>query len=167
VQVVMLAALDTQRDAATVAETLIEDAATKGLSVCIVDAGSTRPSSVPGITDLSAERATYGDVVHKSGHEGLAEVPWGTLPAIDRRSTKPAVLVDALTDIYEVVIVLTGRVGIASSLPIFASIPCRLVFVAGTVVAPGHLEAAEADARALGFDIVQVVAAPLPQAEVA
>ena len=37
----------------------------RGLSVALVDAGSGRPSSEPGITDLAGERASFGDVVHK------------------------------------------------------------------------------------------------------
>ena len=50
-----------------------------GLSVCRVDAGSGRPSAAPGLTDLCAEQASFGDVVHRV-RDGLAEVPWGELP---------------------------------------------------------------------------------------
>ena len=167
VRVVMLAAVTSHRDAVLVADILVADAARKGLSICRVDAGSGRNSVEPGITDLSAEHVSYGDVVHKGGREGLDEVPWGHLPVLDRRSTKPLTLVDALTDIYEVVVVLTGRVGMASALPVFAGIDCRLVLVAGDSSDVERIEAAEADVRALGYDLVQVIAAPALHAEVA
>jgi hypothetical protein len=94
-------------------------------------------------------------------------VPWGQQPALVRRSMKPFTLVEALTDIYECVVVQTGRIGMTSALPLFAGIECRLVLAASENVDRNLLEAARADAQALGFGQVQVVAMPLAKAEVA
>ena len=118
-RVVLLAGVSDGRDAAVAADALVRDALAKGLSVCRVDAGSAHPTSEMGLTDLCAEQASYGDIVHKV-RSGLAEVPWGQLAALDRRSMRPLTLLEALADIYELVVVATGRVGMNSTLPLFA-----------------------------------------------
>jgi uncharacterized protein involved in exopolysaccharide biosynthesis len=64
-RVLFLAGLSEGRDAAVVADTLVADALRQGLSVCRVDAGSGQTSQEPGLTDLCADRAGFGDVVHK------------------------------------------------------------------------------------------------------
>ena len=128
VRVVMLAALEDNKDCDRVAETLISDALRRGLSVVKIDAGSGRTSVEPGLSDLTADRVSFGDVVHRV-REGLAEVPWGHLATLERRSMRPITLIEALSDIYEVVLVTTGRIGMTSALPLFAGVPCRLVRV--------------------------------------
>jgi uncharacterized protein involved in exopolysaccharide biosynthesis len=159
VRVVMLAALTSSRDCATVGETLIGDALRRGLSVVRIDAGSGRTSTELGLTDLSMDRASFGDVVHRV-REGLAEVPWGHQATLERRSTRPLTLIEALTDIYEVVIVETGRIGMASALPVFAGVPCRLVLVGPPHPAREMVEAAVEDAANLGYEIGQIVHPP-------
>jgi polysaccharide biosynthesis transport protein len=166
-RVLMLAALDSPRDSEALADRLVADVLHRGLSLVRVDAGSGRPSTAPGITDLSAEQASFGDVVHKTAEEGLAEVPWGHLSTLDRRSSRPVTLVEALSDIYEVVLVLTGRIGMTSTLPLFAGVPCRLVVVAAGTPDGPRIEAARADAAALGYDAVEFVAVHTLQAQVA
>jgi len=79
---------------------------------------------------------------------------------------KPVTLIEALSDIYEVVVVSTGRMGLGSSLPVFAGVTGRLVFVNPTGVV-GDNEPLAADAAALGFEPPQSVIAPEPQHAVA
>jgi uncharacterized protein involved in exopolysaccharide biosynthesis len=165
VRVVMLAALNSFQDVEKVADTLVRSAIERGLSVASIDAGSARLSVEPGLTDLAAEKASFGDVVHKVT-EGLAAVPWGHQDAIDRRSMKPVTLIEALTDIYEVVIVSTGRMGVTSTLPVFSGIDCRLVLVAGDHADRDAVQAALAEAATLGYEVGQMVSAP-PQRSVA
>jgi uncharacterized protein involved in exopolysaccharide biosynthesis len=166
VRIVLLAAVSEARDAAIVADMLAGDALQAGLSVCRVDAGSARQSAEPGISDLCAEQVSFGDVVHRL-RDGLAEVPWGHLATIDRRSPRAMTLVEALADIYEVVIVLTGRVGLNSNLPLFEGTPGRLVLVRGASTPPALVESVSADAAALGFEVARSVAVPEAQSEVA
>jgi hypothetical protein len=165
-RIVLLAAISEARDAAVVADTLVSEALQKGLSVCRVDAGSGRASQSPGITDLCAEQVGFGDVVHKV-RDGLAEVPWGHLTTIDRRSTKAVTLIEALADIYEVVIVSTGRFGLTSSLPIFAGVEGRLVLVRRDTTPASLIQAMAADAESLGFALSPGVMVPEAQSEVA
>jgi hypothetical protein len=165
-RVVLLAGISDARDAALVADVLVGEALDKGLSVCRVDAGSMWVSNEAGLTDLCADAASYGDVVHKV-REGLAEVPWGTLQTLDRRSDKPMTLVEALGDIYEVVIVSTGRIGINSSLPLFSGSHARLALVRQPGTPEALVEAVSADAASLGFETMPAVMAPEPESAVA
>jgi hypothetical protein len=119
-----------------------------------------------GLTDLCAEQASYGDIVHKV-RGGLAEVPWGQLAALDRRSMRPLTLLEALADIYELVVVATGRVGMNSTLPLFAGAPGRVVMVRRAGTATTTIDAVSAEAAALGFESVQSVAVPERETAVA
>jgi hypothetical protein len=166
-RILVLAAVESPRDAELLAARLIDDAVYRGLSVARVDAGSFRPTSEPGITDLAANAAGFGDVVHKTMKDGLAEIPWGHLAFLDPDSSKPLTLVEALSDLYEVVIVLTGRVGPESSLPSFSALGARLVLVAAPNADPARVDAAQEQATSMGFHQIEAIAAPPWQAEVA
>jgi uncharacterized protein involved in exopolysaccharide biosynthesis len=149
-----------ERDEVTlVIDRLVEDALAAGLSVVAVDAGSGDISSTQGISDLAAERCDYGDVVHRASDD-LAEVAWGRLATIDRRSSRPATLVEALADIYHVVIVDTGRVGMVSSLPLFTHAHVGVVLVASDTASVQSVVAARADIKALGLEVGRVVTLP-------
>lgn len=165
-RIVLLAGVSDARDSAVVADVLVKEALGNRLSVCRVDAGSGRVSAAPGLTDLCADRASFGDVVHRV-REGLAEVPWGELATLDRRSMKPLTLIEALADIYEIVVVSTGRVGLNSTLPLFGGARARLVMVRQPSTPEALVEAVSADAATLGFDAVSSVVAPEAQAAVA
>jgi succinoglycan biosynthesis transport protein ExoP len=166
-QVVVIASLGQSSEHVPITDRLVADALRNGLAVVRVDAGSGHPSREPGVTDLAAGDVSFGDVVHKGARDGLAEVPWGTQQTIDRRSAKPLTLVGALTDIYEAVIVMTGRMGVASTLPMFAGIESRLVII-GSETAPAEVvEDATAAATALGYREVLFLGAPARQAAVA
>jgi hypothetical protein len=165
-RVVLLAGIAEARDAALIADDLVSRALANGLSVCRVDAGSNRASSALGLTDLCADQAGYGDIVHKV-RDGLAEVPWGTLPVLDRRSSKPLTLIEALADIYEVVVVSTGRIGLSSSLPLFAGTRARVALVRQPGTPDAMVDAATADAVSLGFEAASAVMASEPETAVA
>lgn len=111
------------------AEELVADALAKGLSVALVDAGSGRRTENAGITDLSTGAVSFGDVVQKSADNSFAEVTWGQGDAISRRTNRPLVLTEALGDIYEVVVVLTGRADHKSMLGSFAELGGRVILV--------------------------------------
>ncbi|MEP7241060.1 MAG: GumC family protein [Devosia sp.] len=166
VRVLLLAGVSEGRDAAIVADAMVREALAKGLSVCRVDAGSGRVSMMPGLTDLTAEQVSYGDIVHKV-RDGLAEVQWGQNPTLDRRSMRPLTLLEALADIYEVVVISTGRVGVSSSLSLFAGCGGRLVLVRRRGTPRALADAVAADAASLGFELVETVMAPEPETAVA
>jgi len=158
-RMVVLANVGERSEAVAVIDRLVEDALAAGLSVVAVDAGSGDLSSTQGLTDLAAERCDYGDVVHRASDD-LAEVAWGRLAAIDRRSARPATLVEALADIYHVVIVDTGRVGMVSSLPLFAEARVGVVLIASDTASVQSVLSARADIKALGLEVGRVVTLP-------
>lgn len=157
---VILAAHRSNADCEALAEELVADALARGLSVALVDAGSGRASDDAGLSDLSMDAASFGDIVHKSADNSFAEVPWGKGRAISRQSAKPLTLIEALGDIYEVVVLMTGRVGLASTLPLFESLDGRLVLIAGDeddfdAVADTRDQLLDA-----GFDTVEIASVP-------
>lgn len=157
---VILAAHRSNADCEALAEELVGDALARGLSVALVDAGSGRVSDDAGLTDLSMDAASFGDIVHKSADNSFAEVPWGKGRVISRQSAKPLTLIEALGDIYEVVVLMTGRVGMASTLPLFEGLDGRLVLIAGDeddfdAVADTRGQLLEA-----GFETVEIASVP-------
>ena len=159
-RLVLLAGHRSNLECEVLAEALVADALDKGLSVALVDAGSAQPSDDAGLSDLSTEQASFGDVVHKSTDNSFAEVPWGQGAAIDPRSPRPLTLVEALGDIYEVVVLMTGRVGSASTLPLFADLEGRLVLVASDRDDLGDLQATRERLAASGFGVADIVTTP-------
>lgn len=157
---VTLAAHRAHADCRALAEELVHHALARGLSVALVDAGSGRPGDDLGLTDLSVDAASFGDVVQKSADNSFAEVPWGQGGSIDPQSAKPLTLVEALGDIYEVVVLLTGRVGASSTLPLFGSLDGRLVLVAGDEDDLDAVARTRERLLAAGFDRCEVAAAP-------
>lgn len=156
----ILAAHSAGGDCEALAEELIGDALGRGLSAALIDAGTGRRTAEIGLSDLSHDRASFGDVVQKSADNSFAEVPWGTLGTVARDSSKPLTLVEALGDIYEVVIVLTGRMGTGSTLPLFDGMGGRLVLVAGDGDDFGAVSARRRKLLKSGFDTVDIAAIP-------
>jgi len=160
VRVVFLSALDSFDAVERVARVLVESALERGLSVATIDAGSARPSETPGLADLSIDAASFGEVVNKVS-ETYATIPWGRRRDLERRSMKPVTLVEALTDIYEVVIVLTGPVDVFSALPVFSGLEGRLVLVSDQLYPDrGLVQTSLSQAASLGFEVGQLVTAP-------
>lgn len=146
------------------AEELVGDALAKGLSVALIDAGTGQVTGNPGLTDLSTGAASFGDVVQKSSDNSFAEVSWGQGDTIARNSNRPQILAEALGDIYEVVVVLTGRVDRRSMLGAFSDLGGRVVLVAGR---EDELHTAESTRRRLeeaGLPRVEITALAEPVA---
>lgn len=160
VRVVFLSALEDFDPVERVARVLVESALERGLSVATIDAGSARQSDTPGLSDLSVDAASFGDVVNKVS-QTYATIPWGHRRELERRSMKPVTLVEALTDIYEVVIILTGPVDLFSALPVFAGLEGRLVLVSDQLYPDrGLVQRSLSQAASLGFEVGQLVTAP-------
>jgi hypothetical protein len=96
--------------------------------------------------------------------ERFAFVPWGQgehlRPATDRVLT----LIDALSDIYEVIVVVTGKVGMGSSLPLFTGAGAKCLLLANDDSALGDTRS---EVASLGFEDLRVIAATGPRSEVA
>ncbi|UYN99987.1 MAG: hypothetical protein KIT02_01735 [Devosia sp.] len=152
----LLADNGASQPAAHLAEDIAADALAKGLSVALIDAGTGRQSDEPGISDLSLGLAGFGDVVQKSADNTFAEVNWGGGARIDTTSSRPTTLVEALGDIYEVVLVLTGPLSRASTLPLFADLDGRVVLVGADEQDADALEEAREQLQRAGLGRVDI-----------
>lgn len=135
-----------------------------GQSAAEIDAASGQQGIELGLTDLCAEEADFGDVVHRGVEERFAFVPWGQGERLNRNTERALTLVGALSDIYEVVVVVTGKVGMGSSLPLFAGAEAKCLLLTDDVTGAGN---AVSEIRALGIDDVRLIATAERQSEVA
>ncbi len=140
------------------AEELVGAALGQGLSVALIDAGTARRTDNLGLADLSTGDASFGDVVQKSSDNSFAEVTWGQGAFIDAASTRPLTLVEALGDIYEVVVVLTGPIGGSSTTAYFAELGGRIILVTGAETDLAEAEASRARLLEAGLPRVEITA---------
>jgi polysaccharide biosynthesis transport protein len=152
VRIVLLAGLGLEESRLKASVELIDAAIGAGLSAVSVDAGSGRVTLEPGLSDLSAERADYGDVVRRID-DTLGEVTWGRLAAIDRRSVRPKLMVEALADIYHLVVVDTGALGTGSTLPMLAAGAAAVLLVTDESISPVTAAAACRELKAQGLNV--------------
>lgn len=136
-------------------------------SVAIVDAAGGPPGANLGLTELCMGQAGFGDVVQRTRDGDVALVPWGQGARLDPRSSAPLTLVQALLDIFDVVLVATGRPGMASSLPAFAGLSGALVVGGAHDAGPRARSAIKVDAAALGFSRIHLLKNDTTQTRVA
>lgn len=166
-QLVLVTALDDLKASRQLIESITGDLVGSGRSVVEVDAGSRQTTRNLGISDLCVDEANFGDVVHRGKRTDFALVPWGQQPVLQFGSPKCMTLVGALTDIFETVIVDTGRVGVSSSLPSFGGAYALVMLVTTSNAEKREVARAEEDLRALGFNNIQIVTLPANRARVA
>jgi hypothetical protein len=158
-RIVLLACVADHADGALVSARLAAHAGASGLSVAQVDAGSGAVSPDAGLSDLSDGRADFGKVVQRV-NEDHAVVPWGRLAGIDRRSSRPATLVSALSDLYGLVVVNTGRIGMGSTLPLFLDTAATVVLVTDTIAGRDTNAKAIREIEAFDLTVGHVIAVP-------
>ena len=163
-RLILVASDSNEQECLDFAERLTAAIVDNGQSVAEIDAASRQQGIELGLTDLCAEGAEFGDVVHRGADERFAFVPWGQGTRLNRNTERVATLVEALSDIYEVIVVVTGRVGMTSSLPLFAGVDGKCVLLSSS--GPNSASATR-DIAALGFDDVRVITAAERQSEVA
>ncbi|MCF6327341.1 MAG: GumC family protein [Devosiaceae bacterium] len=156
-QLVFVGSFDRNGDAASVVEVLGDDVLEAGRSVAIIDAGSSVISDYPGISDLAAGDVDFGEVVFHGDTDEPTIVNWGRLNAILSGSDRPKILVEALCDICEVVIVMVGGERSKSNLSIFAGLNAHLVLVAAKDPDNQRIAETLAQTKALGFENTSIL----------
>ncbi len=165
--IVFVATLGGEGEADAAVDRLMDTLLERETSVVLVDASSGETSAHLGLTDLCAGEAGFGDVVHRSRNSNVGRVPWGQEELLDHRSAQAATLVEALSDVYDAVIVTTGRPGVASSLPLFAGAEGCVLLASPSAVEDATLASITEDVAALGFDRLEVVEVGEEEAQVA
>ena len=166
-RVVLVAGIGDPDYAEGVMDQLVASCAAGGLGIATVDAASGRVSANPGIGDLLAGAASYGDVVHADQTGHISRVPWGRQPKLDTQSSHGNTLVEALSDIYHVVLIATGTPGGEASLPVFSGSNGYLVIASAEELDAEEISDLAADATVLGFSRSQVVCPGVSDAWVA
>lgn len=110
----------------------------QGRRVVFVDAASRRRGRSPGISDLSLGLASFADIVHGSGSHQTALVPWGRQAQFDPAAKSVRILVQALAELYDVVILTLDSDNLAACKPLTAL--ADLTLDAGDI--PGFAKAA-------------------------
>lgn len=161
---VTVASTESWKESMEFAERLTARLVGNGQSVAEIDAASGQQGIELGLTDLCSEDADFGDVVHRGVEERFAFVPWGQGATLERHTDRAVTLVDALDDIYEAVIVVTGKVGMTSTLPLFAGAGGACVLIASE---HANVEGIRKEIEALGFSHVLLVTSEEIRSEVA
>lgn len=161
---ITVASTESWKESMGFAERLTARLVGNGQSVAEIDAASRQQGIELGLTDLCAEDADFGDVVHRGVEERFAFVPWGQGAALQRNTERAATLVDALDDIYEAVIVVTGKVGMTSTLPLFAEAGGACVLIAAE---GANVDGTRKEIESLGFSPVLLVTNEAVRSEVA
>lgn len=164
---VLVVTLSGWRESRSTIESLTAELVQRQLSVVEIDAGSRQAGGDLGLSDLIAGKADFGDVVHRGRRSDFAIVPWGQQEEMDLNSPHCDTLIDALSDIFEIVIIDTGRAGMASSLPAFAGHDALVVLAMPDSTASEQFEQVRHDLADLGFENLQVVALKSANAQVA
>src|SRR5690606_10876613 len=92
----------------------------QGKRVVLVDAASRRRGRAPGISDLSLGLSSFADIIHGSGSYQTALVPWGRQPQFQPGAKSVRILVQALTELYDVVILTLDSDNLAACAPLAA-----------------------------------------------
>ncbi len=140
-------------------EALVADLVARGRSVAEIDAGSHAPTDEYGLSDLCAGEAGFGDIVYRGQRSDLALVPWGRYGDADFGTRQVGTLVEALADIFEIVVIDTGAAGSASALTAFAVPQATVLLLAAPGTDARQIEAAYEELRALGLGEVEIASA--------
>lgn len=87
------------------ARDLLDAYAEEGRRVVLIDAASRRRGAAPGISDLSLGRATFADIVHGTGRNEAALIPWGRQDTLYASARQVRTLLLALVELYDVVVI--------------------------------------------------------------
>lgn len=110
----------------------------QGRRVVFVDAASRSRGRSPGISDLSQGLASFADIIHGSGSHETALVPWGRQAQFDPAAKSVRILIQALAELYDVVILTLDSDNLAACKPLTAL--ADLTLDAGDI--PGFAKAA-------------------------
>lgn len=122
-RIVAIRSRGTPGDTRAKARELLETYAEDGRRVVLIDAASRRRGSAPGISDLSMGKARFADIIHGTGAEEAALIPWGRQDMLDASARPVRTLLLALVELYDVVVItLDAEAGDSSHLAAMADV---------------------------------------------
>jgi uncharacterized protein involved in exopolysaccharide biosynthesis/Mrp family chromosome partitioning ATPase len=154
-RLLIVCALGRLADSRGATETLSADLVARGVSTVEIDAGSRIVTPELGLSDLCDGSAEFGDVVHRGARSDFALVPWGQSPVMLFQSQNCLTLVEALQDIFEMVVIDAGRVGGSACLNTFGQSNATVVLVAAEGTDQDDIDKAYNDIYARGYDKIE------------
>ena len=164
--IVLVANAANQRTDSVLADELLNTLGANGRSAIVINAGGPDQFVGQGLTDMCDGDVDFGDIIHRADGDEQYFVPWGTKQRLNYNSERFELMVEALTEIYDHVIVECGRIGLRAPLAPFADTDAALLMVTSD---KDDVTAAEllTDLNAIGINDVQEVRTPDRQAHVA
>ncbi len=126
-------------------------------SVIEIDAGSRKISPILGISDLSMDKADFGEIIQRRPDSNFALIAWGQSEKINLNSQKCNTLIAALSEIFEAIIVDVGEIGVISSLPAFAQDDVMCVLVVDNKLEHNYLDKIKEDINLLGIKNIIII----------
>ncbi len=167
-RVSLIAAADDSREDRTIALNIAVALIDQGLSVALVDAGGVgEEGDGPGLTDLAAGLADFGDVVQRVEEPGLYYVSWGRQEELSKDSERIGMLIEALGELHDHILITCGAMGDSSSLEMFAEAGMPLVLASKAETTIEQITRMSNQARAAGFGPVSLARPGEAKAEVA
>ncbi|NOZ33486.1 MAG: GumC family protein [Alphaproteobacteria bacterium] len=121
----------------------------------------------PGLTDLAAGMADFGDVVKIAPDNGSAVVGWGTLGELNSGAREIPVLLEALREVFDHVLIAAGAPDAGTAPELFVTNGAILCVGGRGDVDDGRMQALRERARELGFSGAVYMRASEPVPEVA
>lgn len=113
-----IVAIRSRGETGAAARRLLAQYERQGKRVVLVDAASRRRGRAPGISDLSLGLSSFADIIHGSGSYETALVPWGRQPQFQPGAKAVRILVQALAELYDVVILTLDGDNLAACAPL-------------------------------------------------
>lgn len=138
------------------ADQLMAHIAQSGHTAVVVNAGGADhlPKSL-GLTDLCEGEAEFGDIIHGGRDAKLFFVPWGTKDRLRFNAQNFMLLTDALSALYDYVIVECGQLGARSPIVAFADSGAHLLLPSDDINRM-QFDKIRADAQSLGLGFCRI-----------
>jgi uncharacterized protein involved in exopolysaccharide biosynthesis len=154
--VVLTATPRSNREDQRLAAELMANIGRDGQTAVVVNAGGAdHLKDTPGLTDLCEGEVEFGDIIHGGREENLFFVPWGTKERLKFNSPDFMLLIDALSALYDFVIVECGQLGARSPIVAFADSGAHLVLPSDGINR-AQFDKIRADAQSLGLGFCRI-----------
>lgn len=155
-QVVLIATPRAGREDQQLAAEFMANIGQDGQTAVVVNAGGAdHLADTPGLTDLCDGDVEFGDIIHGGRDENLFFVPWGTKDRLKFNSPDFMLLIDALSALYDFVIVECGQLGARSPIVAFADSGAHLV-LPSEGINRAQFDKIRADAQSLGLGFCRI-----------
>ncbi|MCF4098212.1 exopolysaccharide transport family protein [Maritalea mediterranea] len=154
--IILVATPRTGREDQKLAAELMTKIAANGQTAVLVNAGGAdHLPDTQGLSDLCDGETEFGDIIHGGREENLFFVPWGTKERLRFNSPDFMLLIDALSALYDFVIVECGQLGARSPIVAFADSGAHLL-LPSTGISRAHFDKIRADAQSLGLGFCRI-----------